>query len=85
MTAKALRALLPVLKDLREAGIARFSTGEGESRVAFEFARPEPPSVNQALPSAEDTTGAEDEAEHNPLFYLEKFAREGGYERSRGT
>lgn len=85
MTAKALRALLPVLVELREAGIARMSLGEGKERLSFEFARPEPPSVNPAIEPGTDATAEQDEAELDPRYFLEKFTREGGHERGRDT
>lgn len=66
-------------------GVARFALGEGESRQEFEFAKAEPASVNAHLDPDADLSAEDAEQEGDPRYFLEKFAREGGYKKANGS
>lgn len=78
MNPRTLRALIPVLKEAREAGVLELEAGEGKNRMRFRLASAAPePGVPLELGA--DPDAPEEDGEGDPRFFLEKH-----YARLRG-
>jgi hypothetical protein len=75
MNPRTLRAMLPVLKEAREAGVLELEAGEGKNRIRLRLAPPAPSGEPAMVPGMDEGAPA-DEAESDPRFYLEKFHAE---------
>lgn len=72
MNPRTLRALLPVLKEAREAGVLEIDAGEGKNRVRLRLA-PAVPEAGVAIEPGTDEGAADEEGEGDPRFFLERF------------
>lgn len=78
MNPRTLRALIPVLKEAREAGVLELDAGEGKNSLRIRLA-PAAPELGVALEPGTDPDAAEEDGEGDPRFFLEKH-----YARLRG-
>lgn len=74
MNPRTLRALLPVLREARDAGVRKFAVGQGDERMEFELA---PPDAAPGMPMepGTDPTGQDDGPESDPRKIMEEHYR----------
>lgn len=71
MNPRTLRALLPAVRDAREAGVLEIEAGEGKNRIRLRLAPAEPVGGAAIVPGT-DETAQQDEREFNPARALEE-------------
>jgi hypothetical protein len=68
---RTLRALIPILREAREAGVLELEAGEGKSRIRLKLA-PQAPEPGIAMEPGTDPGAADEDGEGDPRFFLEK-------------
>lgn len=74
MNPRTLRALLPALREARDAGVRRIAAGEGKNRVEFELT-PADPAPGEAIAPGTDETSTDDASDLDPNAALAEHYR----------
>lgn len=78
MNPKTLRALLPVLREAREAGVLEIASGEGKNRVEIKLAVASP-QAGEAMPAGTDPGEPDGGTETDPnRLLMEHYRLHGG-------